>query len=87
MSITLGVFAQSPEPEAHDKVLDNNPDRIGVSREKPLGAKTITNNKFNPLMTPNLGPHWRKASVVPQFYGLQCHRLGENTFAPVIYFQ
>ena len=21
---------QSPEPEAHDKVLDNNPDRIGI---------------------------------------------------------
>ena len=30
MSITRGVFAQSPEPEAHDKVLDNNPDRIGI---------------------------------------------------------
>ena len=30
MSITRGVFAQSPEPEAHDKVLDNNPDRIGL---------------------------------------------------------
>ena len=29
MSITRGVLAQSPEPEAHDKVLDNNPDRIG----------------------------------------------------------
>ena len=25
MSITRGVLAQSPEPEAHDKVLDNNP--------------------------------------------------------------
>ena len=30
MSITRGVIAQSPEPEAHDKVLDNNPDRIGI---------------------------------------------------------
>ena len=30
MSITQGVLAQSPEPEAHDKVLDNNPDRIGI---------------------------------------------------------
>ena len=30
MSITRGVVAQSPEPEAHDKVLDNNPDRIGI---------------------------------------------------------
>ena len=28
MSITRGVLAQSLEPEAHDKVLDNNPDRI-----------------------------------------------------------
>ena len=30
MSITWGVLAQSPEPEAHDKVLGNNPDRIGI---------------------------------------------------------
>ena len=30
MSITRGVFTQSPEPEAHDKVPDNNPDRIGI---------------------------------------------------------
>ena len=30
MSITRGVLAQSPEPEARDKVLDNNPDRIGI---------------------------------------------------------
>ena len=30
MSITRGVLAQSPEPEAHDKVLENNPDRIGI---------------------------------------------------------
>ena len=24
------MLAQSPEPEAHDKVLDINPDRIGI---------------------------------------------------------
>ena len=30
MAITRGVLAQSPEPEAHDKVFDNNPDRIGI---------------------------------------------------------
>ena len=24
------MLAQSPEPEARDKVLDNNPDRIGI---------------------------------------------------------
>ena len=29
MPITRGVLAQSPKPEAHDKVLENNPDRIG----------------------------------------------------------
>ena len=29
-SISQGVLAQSPEPEAHDKVLDNNPDRNGI---------------------------------------------------------
>ena len=27
---TQGVLARSPEPEAHDKVLDNNPDRNGI---------------------------------------------------------
>ena len=28
--ITQGVLVQSPEPEAHDKVLDNYPDRIRI---------------------------------------------------------
>ena len=68
MSITQGVLAQSPEPEAHDKVLDNNPDRIGIwkcwflrrgenrsIRRKPLGPRTRTNNKLNPHMTPSPG--------------------------------
>ena len=30
MSITRGVLAQSPEPQAREKVLDNNPERIGI---------------------------------------------------------
>ena len=30
MSITRGVLALSPEPEARDKVLDDNPDQIGL---------------------------------------------------------
>ena len=30
MSITRGVLAQSPEPEAHDKVLNKNPHRIAI---------------------------------------------------------
>ena len=25
-----GVLAPSPEPEAHDKMLDNNPDEFGI---------------------------------------------------------
>ena len=30
MSITRRVLAQPPEPEARDKLLDNNPDCIGI---------------------------------------------------------
>ena len=30
MSITRGVLAKSSEPETHDEVLDNNPDRIAI---------------------------------------------------------
>ena len=25
------MLARTPEPEAHDKMLDNNPDRVGIS--------------------------------------------------------
>ena len=36
--------------------------KTGVPGEKPLGAKTRTNNKLNPHMTPGPGiepgPHW-----------------------------
>ena len=45
MSITRGVLTQSPEAEAHDKVLDNNPDLIGIwkcwfsRREKNLSEQ------------------------------------------------
>ena len=30
MSTTRGVLAQSSEPEVRDKVLENNPDQIGI---------------------------------------------------------
>ena len=30
MTITQGLLAQSPKPEAHDKMLENSPDRIGI---------------------------------------------------------
>ena len=33
LSIMQGVLTQSPEPEAHDNVLDNNPDRISWNLE------------------------------------------------------
>ena len=33
MPITRGVLAQYPEPETHDEVFGNNPDRIGISLE------------------------------------------------------
>ena len=32
MLITRGVLAQPPETGAHDNVLDDNPDRIGIWR-------------------------------------------------------
>ena len=39
----------------------------GVPGEKPLGARTRTNNKLNPLMTPSPGiereTHWWEASA------------------------
>ena len=61
-----------------DKVLDNNPDRIEIwkcwflrtgenrsTRRKPLGARTRTNNKLNPHISPSPGiepgPHWWEA--------------------------
>ena len=50
MSITWGVLAQSPKPQAHDKVLDNNPDRIGIWKCWVLRRgenRTRTNNKLN----------------------------------------
>ena len=62
------VLAPSPEPEAHDKLLDNSPDRIEIlecwflrrgenqsTRRKILGARTRTNNKLNPHMTTSPG--------------------------------
>ena len=62
------MLARSPEPEADEKELDNNPDRIGIWKcwfseeekigepgEKPLGARKRTNNKLNPHMTPGPG--------------------------------
>ena len=39
-----------------------------VPGEKPLGARTRTNNKLNPRMTPSpgikSGPHWWEASAL-----------------------
>ena len=41
--------------------------KTGVTGEKPLGARTRTNNKLNPHLTPSPGiepgPHWWEASM------------------------
>ena len=62
-SQTQGVLAQSPEPEAYDKVLDNSIARsnwnLGMlifeerglnrsTRRKTSRARKTTNNKLNP---------------------------------------
>ena len=43
-------------------------EKTGVPGEKPLGAKTKTNNKLNPHMTPSPGiepgPHWCEMSAL-----------------------
>ena len=43
--------------------------KTGVPGEKPLGARTRTNNKLNPHMTPRPGiepgPHWWEACAIP----------------------
>ena len=71
-----GVLAQSPEPEAHDKVLDNS--RLNRNLEmvvfeergKPEYPEQgrATNNKLNPHMTPGPGiepgTHWWEASAL-----------------------
>ena len=69
MAVTRGVFAQSPKPEARDiKCLTiiqtelefenahfRGERKTGVPGGKPLGARTRTNNKLNPHMTPSQG--------------------------------
>ena len=53
------MLVQSPEPEAYDKVLDNNPDRIGIwecwflrrgDKRRPR-RKTSRNKDGKPNMT------------------------------------
>jgi len=45
--------------------------KTGEPREKPLGARTRTNNKLNPHITPSPeiepGPHWWEAERIPSF--------------------
>ena len=82
------MLARTPEPEAHDKVPDNNPDQIGIWKcwflgggktgepgEKPLGAREKTNNKLNPHMTP--GPE-----IEP---GIQWWEASALTTAPCLF--
>ena len=39
--------------------------KTGVPGEKPLGARTRTNNKLNPHLSPGIepGPHWWEANT------------------------
>ena len=50
--------------------------KTGVPGEKPLGARTRTNNKLNPHMTPRPGiepgPHWWEASALTTAPSLLC---------------
>ena len=45
--------------------------KTGVPGEKPLGARTRTNNKLNPRLTPSPGiepgPHWWETCVGGEF--------------------
>ena len=63
-----GVLTQSPEPDAHDIVLDNNPDPIGIwrcwflgrgenrsTRRKTSRSKDENQQRLNPHMTPSPG--------------------------------
>ena len=73
MSITRGVLARSPKPEAYDKVLGNNTDGIGIwfwrtTRRKTSRSKEENQQQtHNPHMTPSPGiepgPHWWEASA------------------------
>ena len=45
-------FVRSPETEVHDKVLDNNPDRIGIWKFSEQGREPTTNSTH---MTPGPG--------------------------------
>ena len=51
MSITRGVLVQSSEPEAHDKVLDNNPDGIGREESRTTRRKTSRSKEKNQQQT------------------------------------
>ena len=63
---------QSPKPEAHDKVLDNNSDRIGIWKCRFLrkGENRSNNNKLNPhicvMLSPGIepGPHLWETSAL-----------------------
>ena len=60
---TQGVLAQSPEPEAHDEVLDNS--RLNRNLEMLVFEER---GKLNPHMAPGPGiepgTHWWEASAL-----------------------
>ena len=46
------MLAQSPEPEAHDKVLDDNPDRMGI-----WNCWFLRTERRNPEYPEKISPH------------------------------
>ena len=75
---TQGALARPPEPEAHDKVLDNNPDRIGIwkcwflrrGRNRRKTSRSKEENQQQTQPTYDAGPgiehgtHWWEASAL-----------------------
>ena len=65
---------RSPKPEAHDKVLDNNPDRIGIwkcwflrrgetRRTRRRTSRSKEENQQQTQPTYESGTHWWEASA------------------------
>ena len=66
MSIARGVLPQSLESEAHDKVLDNNPDLIGIWKCWFLrrGDENYQQTHMTPSQGIEPGPHGSGASAL-----------------------
>ena len=93
---------QSPEPEAHDQVLDNSRLNWNLEMlvfeergkpgdlEKPLRAEKRTNNKLKPHMTPGPGiepgTHWWEVSALTTVLPLLTGMRGSCSAFSLFYF-